>query len=484
MPAGPLARGGIDAPLPRRSRLAPRGPAHAQRARGRGDGFGDAGEPRLRGRRGRRCEPSGWKSAGDAGADFTEAGGNDSDFRLTDWSADDYAVETTQKLTGIENGWYTLRATIRRSAGGGDVWIGLEKCGGDARASVPVSTGQWLEIVVSAQVKRNSCTIVLGSDVPGGEWAHFDDIAIEPGRAALSVLGADVSSLFKSERLGGVYRTARGRERDALRILKDNGLNWIRLRVFVDPADGYHGTRELLAMALRAKRLGIKVLVDLHYSDFWADPGKQWTPEAWEGLSFDDLKARFVRYTRRVMRALERQGTPPAMVQLGNEINRSGMLWDHAATWTGCSTADEGYPGGATKTVCHTEDWDALAELLTAGYRVVKRESARTRVMLHLDAGGDNGTYRWWFDNITSRDVPFDVIGASYYGYWHGTLAQLQANLDDITARYDKDVVVVETAYAFTLEDDDGWPNIIGTEAPWCPATRRPLRARRHNCAT
>ena len=157
-----------------------------------------------------------------------------------------------------------------------------------------------------------------------------------------------------------------------------------------------------------------------------------------------------------------RQGTPPDMVQLGNEIN-PGMLWDYAATWTGCSTADEGYPGGATKTVCHTENWDDLAELLTAGYRAVKAVSPRTRVMLHLAEGGDNGTFRWWFDNVTSRDVPFDVIGASYYGYWHGTLAELQANLDDITARYGKDVVVVETAYAFTLDDDDGWANIIGT---------------------
>jgi arabinogalactan endo-1,4-beta-galactosidase len=289
----------------------------------------------------------------------------------------------------------------------------------------------------------------------------------------LPIRGADVSSLLKSEDLGGVYRTERGRTGDALRILKRHGLNWIRLRVFVDPADGYHGIRELLLMSRRAKRMGIRVLVDLHYSDFWADPGKQWTPAAWEGLSFEALKRRFVRYTRGVMRALVRQGTPPAMIQLGNEI-RSGMLWDHAATWTGCSTADEGYPGGATKTVCHTEDWDSLAQLLTAGYRAVKSVSPRTRVMLHLDAGGDNGTYRWWFDNITQRDVPFDVIGASYYGYWHGTLAQLQANLDDITARYDKDVVVVETAYAFTLGDDDGWPNIIGSEGqlvPGYPAT-------------
>jgi arabinogalactan endo-1,4-beta-galactosidase len=289
----------------------------------------------------------------------------------------------------------------------------------------------------------------------------------------LDIRGADVSSLMKSEDLSGVYRTEAGRKGDALRILKAHGLDWIRLRAFVDPADGYHGTAELLAMSRRAQRLGIHVLVDLHYSDFWADPGKQWTPAAWEGLSFQDLERRFVRYTRSVMRALVRQGTPPDMIQLGNEI-RSGMLWDYVATWTGCSTADEGYPGGATKTVCHTEDWDQLAQLLTAGYRAVKSVSPHTRVMLHLDAGGDNGTYRWWFDNITQRDVPFDVIGASYYAYWHGTLDQLQANLDDISARYDKDVVVAETAYPFTLDDQDGWPNVIGSEgqlAPGYPAT-------------
>jgi arabinogalactan endo-1,4-beta-galactosidase len=282
----------------------------------------------------------------------------------------------------------------------------------------------------------------------------------------LSIRGGDVSSLLKSEDLGGVYRAEGGKPRDALKILKSHGLNWIRLRAFVDSADDYHETDELVVMSRRAKRLGIRVLVDLHYSDFWADPGKQWTPQAWEGLSFEDLKREFVRYTRRVVRTLKAAGVAPEMLQLGNEI-RSGMLWDHAATWTGCSTADDGM--GGQREVCHTERWDQLAELLTAGYHAVKSVSPRTRVMLHLDQGGDNGTYRWWFDNITSRQVPFDLIGASYYGYWHGTLAQLQANLDDITARYDKDVVVVETAYAFTLADDDGWGNIIGSTAQLVP---------------
>jgi arabinogalactan endo-1,4-beta-galactosidase len=405
---------------------------------------------------------SGWRSSGARSADFTEAGGHNSGFRLAHSADHPYSVETTQKVKGLGGGWHTLRIWVQRSVGQNDAWVGLEDCGGRAsRAAVPVSPGAWVQIVVSAHVRRGSCTIVLHTDAAAGEWTHFDDVELVRGAARLSILGGDVSSLNKSEDVGGVYRTESGRRRDALAILEDHGLNWIRLRAWVDPADGYHDTAELLTMAKRAKKLGLKVLVDLHYSDFWADPGKQWTPASWEGKTFPELKQSFVDYTRGVVQALKAQGTPPDMIQLGNEIN-PGLLWDYAATWTGCSTADDGYGTGTTLTVCHTENWDNLAELLTAGYEAVKSVSPRTRVMLHLAEGGSNGTFQWWFDNVTTRGVPFDVIGASYYGYWHGSLADLQFNLNDVSARYDKDVVVAETAYAFTLDDKDGWSNIIG----------------------
>jgi arabinogalactan endo-1,4-beta-galactosidase len=125
------------------------------------------------------------------------------------------------------------------------------------------------------------------------------------------------------------------------------------------------------------------------------------------------------------------------MIQLGNEIT-PGMLWDYAATRTGDSTADDGHGTGTAITVPYTENWDNLADLLTAAHKAVKSVFPRTRVMLHLDVGGNNDTYQWWFGNITSRNVPFDVIGASYYGYWHGSLADLQHNLNDVSARYGK----------------------------------------------
>jgi arabinogalactan endo-1,4-beta-galactosidase len=135
------------------------------------------------------------------------------------------------------------------------------------------------------------------------------------------------------------------------------------------------------------------------------------------------------------------QGTPPDMVQVGNEIN-SGMLWPDGHTWD-------------------PPNWDNLAQLLTAGHNAVKACSPETLVMLHIAEGGDNELARWWFDNITRRNVPFDVIGISYYPYWHGSLAELQYNLNDVTARYDRDVIVVETAYAFTDQDRDDYPNIV-----------------------
>ncbi len=404
--------------------------------------------------------PIGWTTGGTPDACFAEPGGRRGGFHLAHRADGPFEIETRQRLSLLGPGWYTLRVWVQRSTGQSDAWVGLEDGYGEAaRASVPVSPG-WVQIVVSRFIGERSCTIVLHTEAGAGEWAHFDDVEFVAGDARLSIRGADVSSLAKSEHLGGLYRTDWGRRGDALAILQDHGLNWIRLRVFVDPADGFHGTAELLTMARRAKRLGLRVLVDLHYSDFWADPGKQWTPAAWEGKIFPELKEAFVDHTCGVLTALTSQGTPADMIQLGNEITQ-GMLWDYAATKTGESTADDGYGTGAQRIVRHTENWDQLAELLTAGYEAVKSVSPQTRVMLHLDAGGSNETYQWWFGNVTARGVPFDLIGASYYAYWHGSLADLQSNLNDVSARYDKDVVVAETAYSFTLADDDGWPNVI-----------------------
>lgn len=403
--------------------------------------------------------PLGWTITGARQAVRLDERGHSGHSRLTHQGAGAYQVETSQTVTGLTDQWYTLRAWARSSGGQNGVAVAL-RCGGEeSQVQVPPTLPgyRWLQLVVPNRATDGECTVRLISDGNPDTWASFDDLELLPGRAALSILGADISSLNKSEDLGGVYKDADGTPGDALQILKKHGLNYARLRVWVAPADGYHNKEKLLEMASRLKGLGIKLLVDFHYSDNWADPGKQIKPAAWRDYDFEQLKKAVYDHTFDVCSSLVAQGTPPDMVQVGNEIN-AGLLW----------------PDG------DYNHFDNMAALLKEGYRAVKDCSPSTLVMLHIAEGGDNDLARWWFDNITRRGVPFDIIGISYYPYWHGSLGQLQYNLNDITARYDKDVIVVETSYAFTAGDDDGYPNIVDNRLavpayPLTPAGQRAM---------
>lgn len=275
-------------------------------------------------------------------------------------------------------------------------------------------------------------------------------LSTDSQRVTLPIRGADISSLKKSEDKGGVYYDENGAPGDALKILREHGLNYVRIRVWVDSPDGYHGKSQLLEMAKRCRANQLKLLVDFHYADTWADPGKQPKPKAWGSLDFEGLKQAVYDHTCDICSALKAQGTPPDMVQVGNEIT-NGMLW----------------PDGK-----NDKNFDNLAALVKEGIRAVRDCSPKTLVMLHVDNGGNNEMYRWWFDHMLQQGVEFDLIGASYYPYWHGTLADLQNNLNDIALRYDKDILVVETAYAFSLEDYDNCENVITTqEQPGYPFT-------------
>jgi arabinogalactan endo-1,4-beta-galactosidase len=396
------------------------------------------------------ASPVGWTSTGSVNASFTEFGGHTGSLRLSHWSSDDYSVDTQQTVRGLSNGWYTLRGFIRRSPGQNDSSLVLDCGTGPETVALPVAPAdEWLQIVVSARARRGTCTISLHTTAAGGEWANFDDIELVPGEARLSVLGTDVSSLKKSEDLGGVYFDDEARHqcrrRSALEILAEHGVTDVRLRVWVNPADGYHDIRELVTMGRRAAAAGLGVIVDLHYSDTWADPGNQAKPAAWANFTVDQLERAVFAHTLTACTSLRAHGVTPNIIQIGNELN-SGMLFPDGSNW-------------------NPPNWDNLARFLKAGYNAVKLCSPRTKVMLHLANGGDNGLYRWWFDNVTQRGVQFDVIGASYYSYWHGPLGPLQYNLNDVAARYGKEVMVVETAYPFTLGFKDSFPNSIGLES-------------------
>lgn len=393
--------------------------------------------------------PLGWTSSGDIDDDFTEFGGHESNYRLSHWSTHAFTVETSQTIRGLRKGWYTLRVRARRSPGDNEATIELDCGQGPAVTAVPVAwADQWLEVVASAYASAGSCTLRLRTDAAGGEWTNFDTVALEPGRAALSVLGADVSSIVKAEALRAAYYTDRcsgascKRQTPALKILSEHGATHARARVWVDSADGYHERDDVVKLARCAKNSKLELFVDLHYSDTWADPGRQTKPAAWADLSFEALEDAVYDHTYDVCTSIRDAARAPAMIQLGNEIN-SGMLWPDGHTWD-------------------PPNWENLGRLLNAGAAAVRDCSPHTRVVLHLADGGDNGLYRWWFDNIVAQGVDFDVIAASYYGYWHGSLGDLQQNLFDIAERYDRDVMVAETAYPFTLAGEDDHPNLIG----------------------
>jgi beta-galactosidase len=174
-------------------------------------------------------------------------------------------------------------------------------------------------------------------------------------------------------------------------------------------------------MAKRVKAAGMKLLLDFHYSDTWADPGKQYKPAEWKNLSFEDLKKALYNYTKKVMQELKDQGTVPDMVQAGNEINH-GMVW----------------PEGNVSNV------DSMTQLIAEGIAAVKAVDPAVVIMIHVALGGQNDETVFFFDQMIARKVHFDVIGLSYYPKWHGTLDDLRDNANDLLRRYNKDIIVVE----------------------------------------
>ncbi|HBL4971161.1 MAG: arabinogalactan endo-beta-1,4-galactanase [Enterobacter cloacae] len=266
------------------------------------------------------------------------------------------------------------------------------------------------------------------------------------------IKGADISTLLEAEQHGAKFYNQNGQQQDAIAILKANGVNYVRLRLWVDPQDasgktyggGSNNLENTIALAKRVKAQGLKLLLDFHYSDFWTDPGKQFKPKAWEKMDYPQLKTAIHDYTRDIIARFKQEGVLPDMVQIGNEIN-GGMLWPEGKSW--------GQGGG---------EFDRLAGLLNAAISGLKENltgGEQVKIMLHLAEGTKNDTFRWWFDEIAKRDVPFDIIGLSMYTYWNGPISALKANMDDISKRYNKDVIVVEAAYGYTLDNCDNAEN-------------------------
>jgi arabinogalactan endo-1,4-beta-galactosidase len=266
---------------------------------------------------------------------------------------------------------------------------------------------------------------------------------VDPIANRLSILGADVSSLQRALELGAEYYDENGDQGDPLQILRDHGVNYIRLRVWVNPSNGYNNKIKVTQFAPSVSSRNMKLLINFHYSDTWTDPSHQAKPAAWASHPFDQLQSDVYDYTYDVCSSLQSIGVTPDMVQIGNEIN-NGML----------------LPDGSNS------NWDNLAALLKQGYNAVKACSPSIQVMLHIADAGDRKGALKWFDNARSRGVQWDMTGLSYYSYWHGTAAAMTNTVKEMRSRYGKPVIIAETAYPFTLLENDDEKNVVHSESP------------------
>ncbi|RVU01338.1 hypothetical protein EOD41_05075 [Mucilaginibacter limnophilus] len=245
------------------------------------------------------------------------------------------------------------------------------------------------------------------------------------------ILGADISFLPELE-ARGIKFSDNGVEKDAIAILKEHGLNYVRLRIFNDPAQpkgyspnkGFCDLEHTKQMAKRVKAAGMKLLLDFHYSDYWADPGQQYKPKAWEGEDFPSLKKSVYHFTLKALQELKAQGTMPDIVQVGNEINH-GIIW----------------PEGSIANL------DSLASLLYEGVKGVHAIEPKTLVMLHVALGGQKLESEFFYDAMRDRNVPYDIIGLSYYPKWHGTLTDLTDNIAYLSKKYNRQIMVAEYTF-------------------------------------
>ena len=274
---------------------------------------------------------------------------------------------------------------------------------------------------------RRLFLVITGSKINAGEGDK---------NMADYIKGVDLSAVAEAEELGAKYYD-NGVQGDIFDILKNYGVNSVRLRLWNDPytEDGVPygaGTNDLEVYKKLAKRAmdhGMSILLDYHYSDFWADPGKQRVPKAWRGMDADQLEQAVYDYTRETLLEMKDAGVLPQLVQVGNELT-NGLMW----------------PLG------QKPEYDNIAKFVSAGIRAVRSVGSDIPVMIHLDNGGNNPMYVDWFDHYMERGENFDIIGMSYYPHWNGSLSLLLDNMNDISSRYDKDVLVAETSIGYTTE--------------------------------
>ena len=238
--------------------------------------------------------------------------------------------------------------------------------------------------------------------------------------------GADVSWLTEMEAAGKKFYNNAGVEQDCFDVLKSKGINSIRLRVWVNPTDGWNNKADVLAKAVRAKNKGMRIMIDFHYSDTWADPANQTKPSAWISMDIVALKQAVYNHTYDILNTLKQNGVNPEWVQIGNETD-NGLLW----------------PTGQLNTTGGPANYAAL---INSGYDAAKAVNSAIKVVVHVSNGNDNNLFRWNFDALKNNGGKWDVIGMSVYpdAVYSDYLNNLLLNMNDMVSRYSKPVMISE----------------------------------------
>jgi arabinogalactan endo-1,4-beta-galactosidase len=357
----------------------------------------------------------------------------------TDWCTSGYTGTLTVDLGQVRS-LANLGLTLDSASPSASATIELASTAGSwqqvpALRNVALDPGNplYFPLPSGTQARYAELTVYsdTGANVCVGEFRMYGPDAAASGLD----LGTDLS-FTPQELAAGATFSYNGRPGTPVTITREAGANYVRMRLWVDPPPGYSDLASDLALARQVHAAGMKIYLDIMYSDFWADPTKQNIPAAWAGQDLTQLTATVQSYTQQVISAFARQGTPVDMVSIGNEI-RNGILWPIGEI--NCTSC-----GG----------WDNLAQLLKAGVAGAQAGNPaghKLLVMMHYDQGGNNALSSAFYTQLTSLGVPFDVIGLSYYPFFHGAISAMRANVDALATQFHKPIVIAETQYPWTL---------------------------------
>lgn len=326
--------------------------------------------------------------------------------------------------------------------------LSITACGSDSTAGKADTAKEATEITSETATYSEEMEIL---SFPLPSQAEESSIYVEPveGMTDEFIRGMDASAVLAEEKSGVVYYNEKGEVQDVFQTLAEAGVNYIRIRVWNDPYDengnGYGGGNNDVATAIelgkRATKYGMKVCIDFHYSDFWADPAKQMCPKAWESLTLEEKSDALYAFTKESLSSMLDAGVNVSMVQVGNETN-NGM-------------------SGETS-------YKDMAVLMNAGSLAIREVSQsynkEIQVALHFTDASDYDGIDRIMQKLEKYNVDYDILALSYYPYWHGTFDNLKKVMENIKNNYGKETLVAETSYCYTLEDGDGFANSVGEE--------------------